>query len=100
MPLGVLTVTGLAGQYLRAESMTAPAGSGDPGCGVATTYNFGQLPVDATTQLGLPFGSWTFFSGAASGSETTPVPAASLAVLTRGVAAGGVVTLDPRAMAP
>jgi len=100
VPLGVLTVTGLAGQFLRAESTTAPAGSGDPGCEVATTFNFGQLAADVTTQLGLPFGSWTFFSGAASGSETTPVPAANLAVLTRGVAAGGVVTLDPRLVAP
>ena len=100
VPLGVLSVTGLAGQFLRAESTTAPTESGDPGCGVITTYNFGQLPADATTQLGLPFGSWTFFFGAASGSETTPVPAANLAVLTRGVATGGVVTLDPRAVAP
>ena len=100
VPLGVLTVTGLAGQYLRAESTTAPGGSGDPGCGAPMTFTFGLLPADATTQLGLPFGSWIFFSGAASGSEATPVPATSLAVLTRGVAAGGVVTLDPRAVAP
>jgi hypothetical protein len=100
VPLGVLTVTGLPGQFLRAESTTAPAGSGDPGCGAPMSYTFGLLPGGTTTQLGLPFGSWTLFSGAASGSETTPVPATSLAVLTRGVAAGGVVTLDPRAVAP
>lgn len=96
VPLGVLSVAGLGGQYLRAVSTTAPVGTYDPGCGATMTFDFGQLPLDAATQIGLPYGSWTFFFGASSALQVIPVPALSLVMLTRGSAAAGVVTLDPR----
>ncbi|WP_104198474.1 prepilin-type N-terminal cleavage/methylation domain-containing protein [Cryobacterium sp. M15] len=95
VPLGVFTITGLAGQYLRAVSQPEGAAPGDPGCALGTTYTFGPLPVGATAQLGLPFGSFALFSGVTSGTQIVPVVAASVTVQTRG-SAGAVLTLDPR----
>lgn len=94
VPLGVFTVSGLDGQYLRAVSQPAGAAPDDPGCALATVYTFGPLPA-GPAQLGLPFGSFALYSGPTSGSQTTPVAAASLALLTKGTA-GAVLTLDPR----
>ena len=94
--MGVLSVTGLGGQYLRAVSATAPVGTDDPGCGAAMSFDFGQLPPDATTQIGLPYGSWSLYFGISSTLPVLPVPDLSLAVLTRGETSPGVVTLDPR----
>ena len=96
VPLGVLTVAGLAGQYLLAVSQPAGVAAGDPGCALGTTFSFGPLPAGASAQIGLPFGSFALFSGASSATASTPVPAANLVLLTRGSIAGSVVTLDPR----
>ncbi|WP_161498851.1 type IV pilus modification PilV family protein [Cryobacterium aureum] len=95
VPLGVFTVTGLAGQYLRAVSQPAGIAPGDPGCALGTVYTFGPLPVGATAQLGLPFGSFTLFSGITSGTQTIPVIASTVTLQTRG-SSGAVLTLDPR----
>ncbi|TFB73668.1 type II secretion system protein [Cryobacterium glaciale] len=96
VPLGVLTVSGLAGQYLLAVSQPAGVAAGDPGCALETTFSFGPLPAGPSAQLGLPFGSFALFSGASSATTIAPVPAANLVLLTRGSIAGSVVTLDPR----
>ena len=95
VPMGVLNVTGAAGQYLTAVAQTAAPGTGDPGCAVPATYTFG-LVTAATVQIGLPYGSWEFTMGPSATESTIPVPEAGLSVLTRGVSTGGVVTLDPR----
>jgi hypothetical protein len=96
--MGVFEVSGLAGQFVRATSAVAGTDTGDPGCAVGMTYAYGQIAVGASAQLALPFGSWKLFSGSTAGSQTTPVPAASITVLTRGgpVPASAIMTLDPR----
>jgi prepilin-type N-terminal cleavage/methylation domain-containing protein len=94
--LGVLSVAGLGDQYLRAVSATAPVGTYDPGCGDVMSFDFGKLPSGATTQIGLPYGSWKLFYGSTITTATTPVPDPSVLLLTRGVFSAGVVTLDPR----
>jgi prepilin-type N-terminal cleavage/methylation domain-containing protein len=97
VPMGILTVTGLtSGANLTAESTTAAAATGDPGCAQATTYNFGAVPTTST--IALPFGSWTLHSG------STTVPASAITLASRGVVSasggsggsGATVTLDPR----
>ncbi len=100
VPMGVFQVSGLANQFVSATSAVAAPEAQDPGCAVGMTFAFGKLPSGATAQLALPFGSWRLSSGSSSGSQTTPVPAASLSVITRGgpVAASGILTLDPRAV--
>lgn len=97
VPLGVFTVSGLAGQYVRAVSLPAGATPGDPGCALATVYNFGPLPAGATAQLGLPFGSFALFFGPTSGTQIIPVLAPTVALLTRG-SMGAVLVLDPRSV--
>jgi type II secretory pathway pseudopilin PulG len=99
VPMGVLSVTGATGQYLTAIAQTAAPGTGDPGCAVPASYTFG-LVTAATVQIGLPYGSWKFTMGPLATGPTVPVPEAGLSVLTRGAAAGGVVTLDPRRTTP
>ncbi|WBM81192.1 type II secretion system protein [Cryobacterium breve] len=99
VPMGVLTVTGLSGKYLKAVSQATAPLTGDPGCTVTMTYTFGALG-SGNQQIGLPYGSWLFYWGTST-TQTTLVPATSLAVLNRGVvAATGVVTLDPRTVLP
>ncbi|MDJ0376029.1 type II secretion system protein [Cryobacterium sp. PH31-L1] len=95
VPLGVFTVTGLAGQYLRAVSQPAGAAQGDPGCALGTVYTFGPVPAGATAQFALPFGSFALSSGPSSGTAVVPVTALNAALLTRG-SVGLVLTLDPR----
>jgi hypothetical protein len=97
--MGVLSVTGATGRYLTAIAQTSAPGTGDPGCTVPATYSFG-LVTAATVQIGLPYGSWKFTMGLLATGPTVPVPEAGLSVLTRGTAAGGVVTLDPRRTTP
>jgi type II secretory pathway pseudopilin PulG len=99
VPMGVLNVTGVAGQYLTAVSQNSAPGTGDPGCAAPVSYAFG-LVTDATAQIGLPYGSWRFRMSPVASGVGAPVPAAALTVLTRGVSAGGVVTLDPRRTTP
>ncbi|PRY67538.1 prepilin-type N-terminal cleavage/methylation domain-containing protein [Glaciihabitans tibetensis] len=104
VPMGILTVTGLApGANLTAVSAAAPASTGDPGCTRATTYAFGAVPSGST--IALPFGSWTLHStaatapGAAVPGSTVPgatVPGSAITLGSRGSVAATVITLDPR----
>lgn len=107
IPVGVVTLNGLkANQYVTA--VTASAAPGDPGCQNAQTLTF---PVTTGTSqvIALPFGTWTLYSGARSGSTTTNLVAANASNVvpnTRGsvnqqsvlglVSWANTVTLDPR----
>jgi prepilin-type N-terminal cleavage/methylation domain-containing protein len=100
VPMGVFTVTGMAGKYLKASSQTTgPAGTGDPGCASTSSYVI-AIPAGATSQVALPFGSWAFLSGTSSTSQTSNIGAGVVAPITLGsvtaVSGNQVLTLDPR----
>jgi Tfp pilus assembly protein PilV len=100
--MGVFSVTGLGGKFLKAVSqVTGPAGTDDPGCTTPSTYVI-AVPSGATATVALPFGSWLFTSGTSStsGTQSTTVAAGVLAALTQGevtpVSGNQILTLDPR----
>lgn len=100
VPLGVVVVKASAAGYLKAVQTAAAPGLKEPGCTTLATYSFGPVLKNGTVAVALPFGTWTFFSGASAGAETTPVLGSSLTAPTDVapglVTAAGVVTLDPR----
>jgi type II secretory pathway pseudopilin PulG len=100
--MGVIGLTGLVvGQYLTAIQTVAPSAIGDPGCGdPATTLTFGQA-TSSTATLALPYGTWTVYTSSTPTGTKTAVPAGSSTVLNGGsVGATGLITLDPRTVAP
>jgi len=93
--------------YLTAVSQpSAPAGVVDPGCGgVTMTYKFGQVvKKGASTAISLPFGTWKLYLSTSNGSLGSVVKATELTTgaPSRVTPAGadGIVTLDPRTVAP
>jgi prepilin-type N-terminal cleavage/methylation domain-containing protein len=97
--MGVFSVTGLAGKYLKAVSqVTGPTGTDDPGCTTPSTYII-AVPSGAVATVALPFGSWLFTSGTST-TQTTGVGTGVLAPLTQGeitqVSGNQILTLDPR----
>ncbi|WP_166791634.1 type IV pilus modification PilV family protein [Cryobacterium frigoriphilum] len=99
VPMGVLNITAIPGTYLTATSQAAAPGTGDPGCAETVSYSFG-LMTSAVTQIALPYGSWRFTTSATATGVGIPIVASGLGLLTRGVAAAGMVTLDPRRTTP
>lgn len=87
--------------YLFAVSQVAgPAGSGNPGCDIPTTYRFGRY-YEGTNNLDftLPYGSWMFFTATdTSGSDPQVVVPDHLH--TNGQISGNIVTFDPRVVVP
>lgn len=96
IPLGVLTVQISGTTTLTAESATAAASTGDPGCAVGMAYSFGSVTGNQT--IGLPYGSWTLYT-TTSGLKTA-VPASKVGLVGSLVGAllgtNTVITLDPR----
>jgi len=89
-------------KYLSAVSQAAaPAGIADPGCaGVTMTYTFGEiLTKDETKQIALPFGTWKLYNSK-DGTGTAIGATGLVATAPSVVSSTGVVTLDPRAVAP
>lgn len=107
LPLGVITLNGLkSGQYITA--VTASSAPGDPGCQTGQTLTFPAVS-GSTQAIGLPFGTWSLYSGSSSGATTTNLVAANasnVVPVTRGtvnqqslvgvVTWANTVTLDPR----
>ncbi|TFD30535.1 type IV pilus modification PilV family protein [Cryobacterium cryoconiti] len=93
VPMGVLTVSGLNGQYLKAVSQAHAPGTGPAGCAGTMTYTFGKLTSNAAS-IALPYGAWQLFSGG-SATQTTPV-LVGLTTSAPSSAVAGLVTLDPR----
>lgn len=96
IPMGVVTVQISGTTTLTAESATAPANSGDPGCAVGMSYSFGSVTGNQT--VALPYGSWTLYT-TTSGVKTA-VPTSKLGIvgslLGTLLGSSNVVTLDPR----
>ncbi len=98
--MGVFTVTGLAGKYLKATAQTTgPSGTGDPGCTTPSTYVI-KIPTGASAAVALPFGTWAFLSGTTSTTQSTTVASSAITPITAGedtsVSSSFVLTLDPR----
>ena len=63
------------------------------------TYTFDALATAG--KIALPYGSWTLYTGSSKGAKTTALAAGSITVAApSAVSSGGVVTLDPRTVAP
>jgi Tfp pilus assembly protein PilV len=97
--MGVFSVSGLGGKYLKATAQTTgPAGTGDPGCSVPSTYVI-KIPTGASASVALPFGTWSFLSGTVT-TQSTAVASSAITALTAGtitsVSSSFVLTLDPR----
>ncbi len=92
VPMGIMTVKYTGAAYLFAVSSTAPAAALDPGCSLAPTYSFGQVLINGTTTIALPYGTWTLYSSATAGGARTAIPGTNLGL----VGGGNAVTLDPR----
>ncbi|PXA68704.1 type IV pilus modification PilV family protein [Cryobacterium arcticum] len=98
VPMGLVTVTGLNGKFLKAVSQAYAPGTGAAGCGGTMNYSFGQLNSNSVT-VALPYGAWRLTSGTALGAETTAVTSGLSAPPPSSVLSG-VLTLDPRVVAP
>jgi prepilin-type N-terminal cleavage/methylation domain-containing protein len=101
--MGTVTVTAVTiGQSIVAVAQkTGPPGTGDPGCALnAPTYTFNNILVSAQTMVALPYGSWKLYYGTSAAG--TQIPPANLAVsgAPSTVDATGILTLDPRIVAP
>jgi Tfp pilus assembly protein PilX len=100
IPMGVASVAFTGSAYLFASPAVATAAAGDPGCVDVspTAYSFGQVLINGTISVALPYGSWTLYSSTTANGTKTPIPTTSMALLGggRGLRAGNVITFDPR----
>lgn len=96
VPMGVVTVQISGTTTLTAESATAAASTGDPGCAVGMSYSFGSVTGNQT--IALPYGSWTIYT--TSNGVKSAVPATKLGLVGSLLGAllgtNTVITLDPR----
>jgi prepilin-type N-terminal cleavage/methylation domain-containing protein len=89
--------------YLYAVSQsTGPAGSGNPGCDIPMTYQFGKYSeYSDDLDFTLPYGSWIFYTASnSSGYDSQVVSASTMHFHTNAHVSGNVVTFDPRPVAP
>jgi type II secretory pathway pseudopilin PulG len=102
VPMGVVTFkyTGATGRYLNAQTVSPPAGSGNPGCLNGLTYRYAMsLTSGSTYSVALPFGSWSLFAATVVNGTGTVSPvtdALSGSAGTTSASVANVVTLDPR----
>lgn len=96
IPMGIVNVRHTTNAWLTAISTTAGAPAADPGCGVGMTYTFGQVLINGTVTVALPYGSWTLYSHTSANGTLTPIVGTNLTSVQRGLIAGNVITLDPR----
>jgi prepilin-type N-terminal cleavage/methylation domain-containing protein len=90
--------------YIRAVSQsTGPAGTGNPGCDITMTYDFGRFDENKVIDFALPYGTWKFYRMTSSGgSGLQQLSISGMALHTPGqlTSSGDVVTLDPRPVIP
>jgi len=99
IPMGVVNVKSSGVGYLTAVSATAPSSAADPGCATPMTYTFGQVLVNGTVAVALPYGSWTLYSSSTATGTKTPISTSNLGIVGSILGAllgGNVFTLDPR----
>jgi type II secretory pathway pseudopilin PulG len=92
IPMGLIGAPYSGTTVFVAKSVAPIVGSGDPGCGVAMTYNFASIGGSGTAKLALPYGSWVLYKK----SGSTLVPVAGLIGSLLGPENSGTFTLDPR----
>lgn len=107
VPMGIVDLsigTADANRYIRAQSID----SGGPGCAVVQNFVFDRGSSTGARsnpqRIALPFGTWRFFTGSGSSSQTTVVPGLGITPVTQGAVSSsligallvGTVTLDPR----
>src|SRR5690606_153338 len=100
VPMGVVAVKNTKNYAvtLSAESASPVAGSVNPGCAIGQTYQFSNIAANATVTLALPFGAWQLkVEGSNPGFSSLSIPAG---VTGTEISPGGIVTLDPRQVAP
>ena len=88
--------------YAVAES-TGPVGTGNPGCDIPLLYRFSLYTKGTNVDFSIPYGSWKFYTASnLSGSSSQQISALGMNLRTNGSTSlvTGVVTLDPRAVAP
>ncbi|MBH0008440.1 prepilin-type N-terminal cleavage/methylation domain-containing protein [Salinibacterium sp. SWN1162] len=93
VPMGLVAVSGLSNSTIRAVSLGAVAGSGDPGCTQGDILDFKKINSN-TTHIALPYGTWEIQkkssgSWGALGSILSPI-------LGGGSSTSSTVVVDPR----
>lgn len=96
IPMGVISVRHNTTAFLTAVSATASGSAADPGCATAMTYTFGQVLINGSTVIALPYGSWNLFSHSTANGTRVPITGGNLTGLVRSLLGGNVITLDPR----
>ncbi|WP_010203864.1 type IV pilus modification PilV family protein [Salinibacterium sp. PAMC 21357] len=93
VPMGLVDVSALAGSTIRAVSIDAVAGTGDPGCDKGDTLAFKKL-TSSTTHIALPYGTWKIEKQ--SGSSWGAIVSILSPILGGTSSAPGTVLVDPR----
>lgn len=96
IPMGIVSVRHTTTAFLTAVSATAAPAAADPGCATAMTFTFGQVLINGSTVIALPYGSWNLYSHSTANGTRVPITGANLTGLVRSLVGGNVITLDPR----
>jgi hypothetical protein len=96
IPMGIVSVRHNTTAFLTAVSATAAPGAADPGCATPMTFTFGQVLINGSTVIALPYGSWNLFSHSTANGTRVPITGSNLTGLVRSLLGGNVITLDPR----
>jgi prepilin-type N-terminal cleavage/methylation domain-containing protein len=102
VPMGLVTVTGSGGGFLRAVSVDPVAPSDAPKCESPQTLTYGNV-LSGPTTIALPYGTWQLSRGNTQAGATTVISAPNVTPLlpagTRTTISGSRITLDPRVVA-
>jgi prepilin-type N-terminal cleavage/methylation domain-containing protein len=100
VPMGLVTVTGGGGSFLRATSVDPVASSDAPKCTAVQTLDYGSVLGAGPTTIALPYGTWELTRGTSQSGASTPISAPNVTPLLpagdRTTISGSRITLDPR----
>lgn len=100
VPMGLVTVTGGGGSFLKAVSLDPVAPSDAPKCQTPQTLTYGSVLGGGATTIALPYGTWQLSRGSSQNTANTLISAPNVTPLlptgTRTTIAGSRITLDPR----
>lgn len=100
VPMGLVTVTGSGGTFLRATSVDPVAPSDAPKCTAVQTLSYGSVLNGGATTIALPYGTWQLSRGNSQNNATTLISAPNVTPLLpagdRTTISGSRITLDPR----
>ena len=103
VPGGILNLTNMTtgNTYLAVQSKDV-SGNGQPGCATTQVLRF-NVAATANMSVALPYGSWEVYRGATAGfalGGSTKITSGFTTGGTNGSINSGVVTFDPRGVAP